>query len=169
MLMGLSALAALYYSQGDVTTLVVMYSINVFLTFSLSMIGMCRHWWQLRKRKPALAAAAGAVFGRRGDVRFHSLRDGQREIRRRGLGDSGGHRPFAWPFCFWIHRYYRGVVARLQRLDETLDFVASTSRRQIPELIPACPRPRFSSAATADLASTRLLNAVRFARIISAI
>ena len=46
LLMGLSALAALWYSQGDVTTLVVMYSINVFLTFSLSMIGMCRHWWQ---------------------------------------------------------------------------------------------------------------------------
>ncbi len=29
-----------------------MYSINVFLTFSLSMIGMCRHWWELRKENP---------------------------------------------------------------------------------------------------------------------
>jgi hypothetical protein len=26
-----------------------MYSINVFLTFSLSQLGMCRHWWQVRK------------------------------------------------------------------------------------------------------------------------
>jgi hypothetical protein len=25
-----------------------MYSINVFLTFSLSQLGMCRHWWEVR-------------------------------------------------------------------------------------------------------------------------
>ena len=37
-LMGGAALAALWFTGGDVTTLVIMYSINVFLTFSLSMI-----------------------------------------------------------------------------------------------------------------------------------
>ncbi|HYV51136.1 MAG TPA: APC family permease [Dongiaceae bacterium] len=39
-LMGLASLAALLYTKGDVRHLVVMYSINVFLTFSLSMFGM---------------------------------------------------------------------------------------------------------------------------------
>jgi len=42
-LMGVAALAALLYANGKVSHLVVMYSINVFLTFSLSMFGMSRH------------------------------------------------------------------------------------------------------------------------------
>jgi hypothetical protein len=42
--MGAAALAALVYTIGDVGHLVVMYSINVFLTFSLSMLGMLRFW-----------------------------------------------------------------------------------------------------------------------------
>lgn len=49
MLMGMSALAALIYTGGDVVRLVVMYSINVFLTFSLSMFGMARA--TLRRRQ----------------------------------------------------------------------------------------------------------------------
>ena len=47
--MGLASLAFLAYTGGDVRLLVVMYSINVFLTFTLSQLGMCRHWWTLRK------------------------------------------------------------------------------------------------------------------------
>src|SRR2546428_5450756 len=43
-MMGLAALGALIYTKGDVTTLVVMYSINVFITFSLSLLRMSRHW-----------------------------------------------------------------------------------------------------------------------------
>lgn len=46
--MGLASLAFLMYSHGNVKLLVVMYSINVFLTFTLSQLGMCRHWWDLR-------------------------------------------------------------------------------------------------------------------------
>jgi amino acid transporter len=44
MLMGGASLLALIYTGGNVTHLVVMYSINVFLTFSLSQLGMCRYW-----------------------------------------------------------------------------------------------------------------------------
>ena len=46
--MGLASLGFLLYTGGDVRLLVVMYSINVFLTFSLSQLGMCRHWWEVR-------------------------------------------------------------------------------------------------------------------------
>ena len=46
--MGLASLAFLIYSHGNVKLLVVMYSINVFLTFTLSQLGMCRHWWEMR-------------------------------------------------------------------------------------------------------------------------
>jgi len=47
--MGFAALAFLSYTGGDVRLLVVMYSINVFATFTLSQLGMCRHWWEVRK------------------------------------------------------------------------------------------------------------------------
>ena len=46
--MGMAALGFLAYTDGEVKLLVVMYSINVFLTFTLSQLGMCRHWWQVR-------------------------------------------------------------------------------------------------------------------------
>ncbi len=66
-LMGAAALAALVYTSGDVGHLVVMYSINVFLTFSLSMLAMLasgtgtggprREW----RRRAALFAAGFAL------------------------------------------------------------------------------------------------------------
>ncbi|TPW11232.1 MAG: amino acid permease [bacterium] len=48
LLMGLSAMAILLATGGRVQILVVMYSINVFITFTLSQLGMCRHWLQVR-------------------------------------------------------------------------------------------------------------------------
>ncbi|MBP2681979.1 MAG: hypothetical protein H6Q79_18, partial [Deltaproteobacteria bacterium] len=44
--MGGMAFLMLFITGGSVRYLVIMYSINVFLTFSLSQFGMCRHWWQ---------------------------------------------------------------------------------------------------------------------------
>jgi amino acid transporter len=46
--MGGMALLMLYISLGSVRYLVIMYSINVFLTFSLSQFGMILHWWKDR-------------------------------------------------------------------------------------------------------------------------
>ena len=51
-MMGLAAFAALMYTHGEVATLVVMYSINVFITFSLSLLGMSKHWIQDRHKEP---------------------------------------------------------------------------------------------------------------------
>src|SRR6185436_514822 len=47
-LMGFSALATLVVTKGNVHELVVMYSINVFLTFTLSNLAMSRYWWGAR-------------------------------------------------------------------------------------------------------------------------
>jgi len=52
LLMGGAALAALFYTRGDVRAIVVMYSINVFLTFSLSMLGMAISWLRSRRGRP---------------------------------------------------------------------------------------------------------------------
>ncbi len=49
--MGLSAIGMLLYAGGWVDVLVIMYSINVFLTFTLSQLGMCVHWWQVRQEE----------------------------------------------------------------------------------------------------------------------
>ncbi len=43
-LMGTMAVAMLFYTHASVRILVVMYSINVFLTFTLSQLGMVVHW-----------------------------------------------------------------------------------------------------------------------------
>jgi amino acid transporter len=51
-MMGAAALAALLYTKGDIGTLVVMYSINVFITFSLTELGMSRHWIVDRHKEP---------------------------------------------------------------------------------------------------------------------
>ncbi len=52
LLMGGAAVALLIYSRGNISTLVVMYSINVFLTFSLSELGMSRFFIRNRKKEP---------------------------------------------------------------------------------------------------------------------
>lgn len=51
MLMGLSALAVVLLTQGNVSVLVVLYSINVFMTFSLSLLGLMRYWICSRKER----------------------------------------------------------------------------------------------------------------------
>ena len=43
-LMGFAALILIWVSKGSVSWLVVLYSINVFVTFSLSQLGMVIHW-----------------------------------------------------------------------------------------------------------------------------
>jgi len=51
LLMGGAALLLLFYSHGRISTLVVMYSINVFLTFSLSNLGMARMFVRNRAKE----------------------------------------------------------------------------------------------------------------------
>jgi amino acid transporter len=50
LIMGLSSLLIMLATRGSVRLLVVLYSINVFITFSLSQLGMVRHWWRLLRR-----------------------------------------------------------------------------------------------------------------------
>lgn len=51
LLMGGAACILMLLTQGSVRFMVVLYSINVFITFFLSQLGMVRHWWQERKRE----------------------------------------------------------------------------------------------------------------------
>jgi len=49
LIMGAAALILMISTRGSVTFMVVLYSINVFITFTLSQAGMVRHWWIERK------------------------------------------------------------------------------------------------------------------------
>ena len=50
--MGLAAAIILVGTHASVDLLVVLYAINVFITFTLSQLGMTVHWWQERSREP---------------------------------------------------------------------------------------------------------------------
>ena len=50
LLMGAAGLALMLLSRGSVRFLIVLYSINVFITFVLSQLGMVRHWWRSREK-----------------------------------------------------------------------------------------------------------------------
>jgi hypothetical protein len=51
LMMGAAALVTMVLTGGSVKYLVVLYSINVFITFFLSQLGMVRHWWQVRGKE----------------------------------------------------------------------------------------------------------------------
>ncbi len=60
LVMGIAALAILLITHGQVEMLVVLYSINVFVTFTLSLAGLCVYWLKHRsslkwKRRLALS------------------------------------------------------------------------------------------------------------------
>ncbi len=49
LIMGIAALITMVLAHGKVQLLVIFYSINVFITFFLSQLGMVIHWWNQRK------------------------------------------------------------------------------------------------------------------------
>ncbi|QGZ39805.1 amino acid transporter [Pseudoduganella flava] len=50
LVMGIAALAILFWTEGSVTLLVVLYSISVFLTFAISLLGLVLYWSRNRKK-----------------------------------------------------------------------------------------------------------------------
>jgi amino acid transporter len=63
LVMGIAALALLFWTRGQVTLLVVLYSISVFLTFAISLFGLCLYWW--RHRNDAADTGTGRRWLRR--------------------------------------------------------------------------------------------------------
>jgi hypothetical protein len=67
LLMGAAALAILVWTRGYVSLLVVLYTVNVFITFTLSLLGLTFYWWRQRRdaeharRRLVLSALALAI------------------------------------------------------------------------------------------------------------
>ncbi len=67
MLIGAAAVVVMILTRASVRLMVVLYSINVFITFSLSQLGMVRHWWakrgeEARWKKKILVNGIGLVL-----------------------------------------------------------------------------------------------------------
>jgi amino acid transporter len=65
--MGAAAAVLVLYTRGSVKVLVVMYSIQVFIAFTLTQAGMVRHWWNTRAtqahwRRRLIVAGVGTLL-----------------------------------------------------------------------------------------------------------
>ncbi len=133
LLMGGAALVMMLVTRGSVALLVVLYSINVFITFTLSQLGMVRHWWQQRRADPAWRrriavnglglALTTFILVSLAFVKFHE--GGWMTLVATGLLVA---------LAFAIRRHYRNVTAQLGRLDVIVEAAAveTTSRQPAP-------------------------------------
>jgi amino acid transporter len=161
-LMGLSALAALLFTRGVTTTLIIMYSINVFVTFSLSMIGMCRHWFDVRGENP-LWRRRLTLFVVGATMCVSILCVTSYEKFEEGGYVTLGATGILVAVCFSTNRYYRRVVARLRRLNETLGDVAAPEHPTAGPLNANQPTAAILVGGYSGLGVHTMLNAVRFA------
>ncbi|HEV2041085.1 MAG TPA: APC family permease [Casimicrobiaceae bacterium] len=141
-IMGLAALVILLWSRGKVDLLVVLYSINVFLTFSLSLLGLCIYWWRARATdrrwlfrfllsvvglvvtSSILAVTTVEKFGEGGWVTV--------VITSVVIG-----------LCLAVHHHYDWVKARLKEVDEIFTAAQCPKRADPPPLVPEAPTAVF--------------------------
>ena len=119
LLMSLAAGLALAYTHGNVSRLVVMYSINVFLTFSLSNIAMTVLWIRHRKddpswwrHLPAHVIAALLCLTILGITVLEKFAEGGWLTLLITAALTG--------FCFLVKRHYGLVIQAIHRLDREL-------------------------------------------------
>ncbi len=116
LLMGAASLAALAYTRGEVGRLVVVYSINVFLTFSLAMYGMLRLWRRNREAPAGLRSRRLALFGA-GFVLCATILGVTAAVKFR----EGGWMTLVVTssllvFCFLVRRHYQRAATTMERL-----------------------------------------------------
>jgi len=160
LLMGGASAAALWYTGGDVTHLVVMYSINVFVTFSLSQVAMCRFWVRGRaehplwKRRLGLHVIAGALC-------LFILATTIHEKFGEGGWVTLSLTGMLITLCFVIRRHYRTVERNLSRLDDIADSLPSADSAAPRPLDPAGPTAVLLVGAYAGLGIHTLLSIER--------
>lgn len=133
LLMAGASLAMLAVSHGNVGMLVVFYSINVFITFSLSQLGMVLHWLKERKAKarwfrPLLVSGVGFVLSASilCFVVFEKFMEGGwiTLLVTTGLGG----------LALLVRRHYRETSATLARLDSLVRAAETPSPKIVEPL-----------------------------------
>jgi amino acid transporter len=136
LIMGGAALVTMLATRGSVRFLVVLYSINVFITFTLSQLGMVRHWLAERRagrrwRGRILVSGAGLTLTSLILVlvvvlKFHE--GGWITLLITGSLVA---------LAALIRRHYRKVEAMLARLDGLVEAVELEPARKEPAEAPA--------------------------------
>lgn len=138
-LMGVASIAILMYTHGSIDALVTMYSINVFVTFSLSMLSMCRFWITRRKmqvhwKRSLLVFVIGFA------ICFSILVIIVVEKFAEGGWMTLVITSLVIGFCAIIKRHYRTVSRKLNALGATLSDLPTEPPRAPPaELNPQQP------------------------------
>ncbi len=118
-LMGVASIATLLYTHGSIDALVTMYSINVFITFSLSTLGMCLFWIKQRHKRPEWKRAL-AVFA----IAFAICASILVVVVVEKFGEGGWITVIITllvvSLCVLIKTHYRHVAGRLEKLSTTL-------------------------------------------------
>ena len=159
LLMGGASIATLFYTRGNITALVTMYSINVFVTFSLSQLAMLRYWLGRRlesgfKRGLAvhglalllcLAILTGTVYEKFGQGGWITL-----AVTGVVIG-----------LCFTIRGHYRKVRVNLRRLDEIMNALPAHPVGEHGQLEPRLPTAVLLVGAYSGLGIHQLLSIQR--------
>ena len=132
LIMGGAAIVVMIGSGGSVKFLVVLYAINVFITFCLSQAGMVRHWWQERKavsawRKKILINGFGLLLT--GFILVSQIVLKFQEGGWITLLVTGSLAAVA----LTIKRFYLSTGRRLARLDHLMTAVATAETEAPPE------------------------------------
>ena len=141
-IMGLAALVILLWSRGSVDLLVVLYSINVFLTFSLSLLGLCIYWWRARATDWRwLHRFAFSVLGL-------AVTSGILAVTTIEKFGEGGWvtvviTSLVIGICLAIHHHYDWVKARLKEVDEVFTAARCPKSDNPPRLDPEAPTAVF--------------------------
>jgi amino acid transporter len=133
LLMGGAGIFMLLYTGGRVDALVVMYSINVFLTFSLTQIAMIRYWLKPETRRKQLDWKSHIWIHLVGGalclvILVITVLEKFREGGWLTVVATGA----LISLCMAIKRHYAGVFARLKRLDQILDALPSSPVTEKP-------------------------------------
>jgi amino acid transporter len=138
LLMGGAALLVLLLTRGSVTLLVVLYSINVFITFTLSQLGMVRHWWTHRATAPHWKKKLSINFVGLTLTTFILIMLTATKFAEGGwvtLLVTG----LLVAAAFLTRRHYRNTSKELSRLDELLPAViADSAAHPAPSTAKAC-------------------------------
>lgn len=142
LLYGIAAVLILIWTRGKVSMLVVLYSMNVFLTFSLSLLGLCIYWWQ--RKKLTGHWLYHMVLSIIGLVVCSSIL----VITLLEKFTSGG-----WltvlitssvvTYCWFVKRHYISIREQTKYLDNLLTLPLKGTHKPLPQLDPGQPTAAF--------------------------
>ncbi len=132
--MGFFACLAIYLSQANIRYLVILFSINVFLVFSLSMAGLIVYWLKHRDEAGSLS---GFCFAMMGFVVSSTILLGTVITQF----SQGGWITIVVTtavvaVCFWIRQQYRMARKKIAVVDESFANIPYGSEQAANELDP---------------------------------